>query len=316
MTKPGRFSARLLGATLLLGSAVAGTSARAQDFPLVVADGLLEPVDPEEMESEAEAAPSDWVFNSWIFGQETSAADFRENLELALMLRLEYIERVCTLTASQKKKIELAGQGDIKHFFDRIAEKRRLYHQAGSDEQKLSDIEQDVEKLAEFPRKGLFDASSIFAKSLRATLSSEQLARYVAAIRETNRLRFQGSIEQAVAFFDTAVGLSDRQRQQLKAFLRQRVRPLKQDSELRLHSILMQTCRLPDASYKAILDERQWRLLKHLMQKMREEMGEIEEIELADEVVDEVEIPRSIVREVTGTGGEPKRVQIRVENTP
>ena len=48
----------------------------------------------------------------------TDAARFR--LETILAARVDKIARQCGLTEVQKKKLLLAGRGDIKRFFDRV----------------------------------------------------------------------------------------------------------------------------------------------------------------------------------------------------
>src|SRR5580692_11628476 len=41
----------------------------------------------------------------------------RNKLDSALALRIDDVDRICGVTESQKKKLQLAGRGDIKRFF-------------------------------------------------------------------------------------------------------------------------------------------------------------------------------------------------------
>jgi hypothetical protein len=54
-----------------------------------------------------------------IFGPYGTAATVRERFESQLALEIADIDRACTLTAAETKKLRLAGQGDIKRFFNR-----------------------------------------------------------------------------------------------------------------------------------------------------------------------------------------------------
>ena len=59
-------------------------------------------------------------FDSWVFGNigSANAGVARNKLDSLLTLSVEDLERSCGLTPVQKKKLMLAGRGDIKRFFD------------------------------------------------------------------------------------------------------------------------------------------------------------------------------------------------------
>ena len=46
------------------------------------------------------------------------------------------IDAVNRLTPGQRQKLELAGRGDIKHFFDQVEAKRREFEEVRNDLQK------------------------------------------------------------------------------------------------------------------------------------------------------------------------------------
>src|SRR5262245_38079822 len=120
MTDRHRLIGRLLTAAAILVIVGGGSCARAQD------DGGAE----EEAPNPAPAVRmhafvmNDAQFDQWVFGNMglANAAAARNRLDSLLTLNVDDLERTCGLTLIQKKKLLLAGRGDIKRFFDRIEE--------------------------------------------------------------------------------------------------------------------------------------------------------------------------------------------------
>src|SRR5688500_11993448 len=56
------------------------------------------------------------TFNQWLYS--ASQGTFDPDSELALTI--EAVDRVCTLSDSQKDKLELAGRGDFARFEQRV----------------------------------------------------------------------------------------------------------------------------------------------------------------------------------------------------
>ena len=128
MTDLPRSIGRLLIAAALLAIVGAGQSARAQQI--------------DDDEEEAPAQPvmrggfnafvmNDAQFDQWVFGNMgvANAGVARNKLDSLLTLHVDDLERTCGLTPVQKKKLLLAGRGDIKRFFDRIDDLRKKFDQ-------------------------------------------------------------------------------------------------------------------------------------------------------------------------------------------
>src|SRR5262245_20658009 len=73
-----------------------------------------------------QAAPvmSEDNFNQLLFRNQGNPEAARKRLEVVLALRADAVDRVCSLSDVQKKKLKLAGRGDIKRFFDQIEDLR------------------------------------------------------------------------------------------------------------------------------------------------------------------------------------------------
>src|SRR5438128_7468487 len=104
------------------------------------------------------AAPTvtDEQFDQWVFQQDRNAFEARRRLDSQLALQVEDIDRACKLTDAQKKKLQLAGRGDVKRFFDRYETVRQKFQLLKQDEQKVQEIWQDINPLQVTLQAGLF----------------------------------------------------------------------------------------------------------------------------------------------------------------
>ncbi|HVC93680.1 MAG TPA: hypothetical protein VND64_08320, partial [Pirellulales bacterium] len=117
------------------------------------------------------------AFDELVFGKGTDAAAARGQLGALLSRRIEAVDDVCRLTAAQRRKLELAGRGEIKRFLDRV-EGVRKKDQRDIDEVACRELSQDGHGLRRvFTSGGPSDGSS-FAKILERTLTVEQAAKY------------------------------------------------------------------------------------------------------------------------------------------
>ena len=80
----------------------------------------------------------------WVFGDNASEA--RRRLESQLAMQIAGIDRACSLTNVQKKKLQLAGRGDIKRCFDHVDEFKRKVQLEQHDEQKIQRTFQELRR--------------------------------------------------------------------------------------------------------------------------------------------------------------------------
>ena len=57
----------------------------------------------------------------------------RGRLKERLSLKVEWIQLSCNISEAQKKKLEIAGRGDIKRFMDEMRGMKRRYRQIKGD---------------------------------------------------------------------------------------------------------------------------------------------------------------------------------------
>ena len=214
---------------------------------------------------------TDENFDRWVFnrggGPVQNAADARKELDRSLLLNIQEIDRVCKLTEAQKKKLQLAGRGDIKRFYDHyeVVKRKfhRLKHKQQDDWQELwNELWQDINPLQTTFQSGLFHKDSLLHKSLRHTLTAEQLPRYQAQAEERRRFHHRASIELAVNSFEESMPLRDAQRQELIALLLKELKPLRKSSQIEVYIVTIQMSLLPDDKLKPVFDRTQWKIVR------------------------------------------------------
>ena len=209
------------------------------------------------------------VEEAWAFGMQR--ADAQSMLESRLTLEIERIERSCRITEEQKRKLQLAGRGDLKRFLDRVDEVRRKLRDSEGNQAQRDVIEMEMQPLHTQLTEDLPLRGSMFAKMLTRTLSDDQTTAYREALRESRKFRLRAQVDLVVEVFDMAAGCSDEQRQRLTKLLLEETRlPSKADEEFQI--VLAQAVRLPEAKLRAIFDDSQWRPLSRLIKPLEADL--------------------------------------------
>ncbi len=190
-------------------------------------------------------------------GQDAGEATIRARWEARLSAEIERVDQTCRLTALQKKKLELAGRGDIKRCFDGA-------HNSGSNPAEDNTVRNRLEE-------GLFRDSSMFAKTLPRALDSNQLARYRAERRERRRRIHRARVDVVVALLDETAGFTAEQRERLAKRLMERTRLSTQPDE-DVVIVLAQAAALQESELRPIFDDSQWRALSRMLKTMDQEL--------------------------------------------
>jgi hypothetical protein len=241
----------LLMAAAMVSTAATGQIARAQD-----AD---EP--DESAPAEPKATYTDEHFEQWVFGNLGNAVAGRSRLDLLLTLQIEHVDRTCGMSAAQKKKLLLAGKGDIKRVFDRVEEKRKRFQLFKNDQEKIGEFFQEIQPLQTIFQSEPFDEASLFSRTLKRTLNDEQSAQYEKVVRDKRQFRYRAKLDLVVATLDNSLGLSDEQREQFLKLLLEETQPPKRFGQYDYYVVLFQAAKLPEAKIKPIFDDVQWRLV-------------------------------------------------------
>ena len=210
-----RFAPILLAAALC-GSFVGCSPLLAQD------DGDDEP-DPRPKIAPAPIRPvpdlqfSERQIDRWLFGLDGNVDSARLLSVSRLKSRIGYIDRLCILTPDQRKKLELAGRGDIKRFFDEVAERKKAFHLKDKSRDEVMQSVEQANHLGRSYRSGLFGGRSLFEKVLQAILDPAQGLLYRRDLYRRDRTtvpldRFQARLEWVALTLQKGLSLSDGQR--------------------------------------------------------------------------------------------------------
>lgn len=102
----------------------------------------------------------------------------RRQLEALIDRRIKTIDRLCRLTETQQQKLRTAGQGDIRRIFVRIEEVRARFQSVAPAEWQAF-LDREVPPLRAAVETGPWrDDDSLFMKTLKTTLTPEQLKSY------------------------------------------------------------------------------------------------------------------------------------------
>jgi hypothetical protein len=253
--------ARLLLATALVVTAMARAT-RAQVE--------VEPKPEENAAPPGRIVGREQDFDRWVFSLVRGTDAARVRLETILATRVEKIARRSALTEVQKKKLLLAGRGDIKRLFDRVDEMKANLKGDAEDQKKLMGFLEEMRLQRIDARGDVFGEGSIFAKALKTTLTSVQSAQYEKATRDGALARHRATIRWVVATFDTVLELNAVQHGQLETLLVEQTRPPRYFGEYDYYGVLFQASKLPETRFKSILSDRQWaKLSMHIAESKR-----------------------------------------------
>jgi hypothetical protein len=160
--------------------------------------------------------------DNWVFGFEGGGPP-RERLQSLLREKIEQVARTTAVSEREKHKLQLAGEGDIQHFLDRVDQfKAKAQADEGLDWPK---VRAETAPLRVAFRGRVFGGDSLFAKTLKTVLTPEQIARFQHFDDERRQFQHRAGVHMTVLRLSTALGLSDDQWQRLEAVLLKETRP-------------------------------------------------------------------------------------------
>lgn len=203
------------------------------------------------------------------FQPDGTAAGARKRLDTMLGLQIDAIDRACNLTEAQKQKLQLAGRGDIKRFFSRFEDAKRRFQLVKNDPNMAQGIHMEIQPLQITLQAGLFHDTSLFAKSLRNTLSDEQFASYEALRRERQTFHHRAQVELAIALLEQSMPLESKRRRELVSFLLKETKPITKRSQYDNYVMFIQLGRIPEAKLRPHFDAVQWKTMERFMMQYR-----------------------------------------------
>lgn len=209
----------------------------------------------EQQEDDKKLPPQQLEVNieQWIFGNQ-GAAKVREKLQAALTQDINRFDQKYALTPTQKKKLELAGRHDMKRFFDRVEDAKAEYRRTNGDWNQVGNRIFELQGITNQPHSELFGDESMLAKTLKKTLTPDQVARHEKAL-------YRVRVEWAIGILHSRLVLSPEQRRRLVGLVVDETPPLKRYGSFDYDAIMLQMSRLPRERLRTALDEDQCRNL-------------------------------------------------------
>ena len=208
-------------------------------------------------------------FDQWIFQGSGNAAAGRAGIHSHLKLKLDELVRVCELTEAQQKKLMLAASGDMKRFFDDVEVLRKKFLAVKNDQNAFQNIWQEISPLQIRQSAGLFGETSLYAKTLRRTLTDEQQVRYRIVVEERNRFRYRAAIDVSLVTLGNSAGLRPEQHEALLKLLIEETRPPNLFGQNDNYAVMYRLAMLPAQKVRPLVDERQWKLLQQQLNQAR-----------------------------------------------
>lgn len=227
-------------------------------------------------------------------GETSSAVIARARIESQLKQLLDDLVQSCDLDEAQQQKLQLAARGDIKRFFEQVEAARKKFLMLKDNREALTPFyQEEVVPLQTQYSKGLFNEGSMFRKTLRNTLTAEQVAKQEKDIANRRRTAYQGRIPSLLSRVEG--GLRDNQVEMLKELLLEHTQPPLQFGPYDQQVIMLKLSQVPVVKLKEVLDKDQW---KKLQPRLLQASG-TEDLLAANGVVEEVsQKPPVILRSV------------------
>ncbi len=229
----------------------------------------VEVEDVPAVEPQQQFVVADENFDQWVFGGRGNAAAVRKRFDSQLILQVEELERMCGISEAQKKKLQLAGRGDIKRLFDQVEVLRKKFQLVKNDQNKFNEFWQEVQPFQLVFNQGAFGPGSLFSKSLKQVLTSDQAVSYQAADRDRRMFQYRSTVEAVIGMLDQVFSFRAEQRQKLIDLIIERKRLPRIFGQYNYYLVLYQLSQLPEASLKEILDEPQLKALEKVFNQMR-----------------------------------------------
>lgn len=209
-------------------------------------------------------------FDQWVFQNFPTAAGARKKLEQMLTLQLDDVDRACQLSEAQKKKLLLAGRGDILRFFESVEVVRKKFLLVRKDQQKFNEIWQDISPLQVKFQAGLFSDGSFYHKTLRNMLKGEQLSKYSEIDNERRKFQYRAKVELVVAMLENALPLRDEQRQKVIALIVEETKPPRSFGQQQDYYVVMwNISKIPEKTLKPLFSDAEWKALNQQFAQVR-----------------------------------------------
>ncbi|HEY0984180.1 hypothetical protein [Schlesneria sp.] len=232
---------------------------------------------PDDIEQKQEAVPveigvfqmDENNFDANVFQPSGNPKQARQLMEKRFNLQLDELNRVCQLTEAQKQKFKLAAGADLQRFFNEVDVLRKKVTSGKLNQNDWNNFWQEVQPLRNRQMTGLFGETSFFSKTIRKTLTEDQLSKYDAVMNDRRRFRYRAAIEVALTNMERVVPLNQAQHNEIAKILLDETRPPEVFGQYDQYVVTYYLANLPEARLKGLLEDHQWKLMKNQLDQNR-----------------------------------------------
>ena len=240
---------------------------------LVAASDDVEEVPVADVIQQNQAFPEE-NFDQMLFQGYGNASAARDRIKGRMKMMLDELDRNCSLSADQKKRLTLSAQGDMKRFFDEVEQLKVKFRGMRQNRDAVNDLFGEMQPIQTKMTVGLFGEKSLFQKTVRTTLTEDQIAKYQAIEDDRRRFRYRATIGVTLSNMGKSVRLRPSQCKALTELLVLETQPPASFGDFDYQYVMYQFSHLPEDNVKPLLDVEQWKLFA----KMFEEFGELEQV--------------------------------------
>lgn len=115
------------------------------------------------------------TFDLHLFGSTGDAQSARAYLRKLLTGKIDVIDGTSRLAPAQRKKLLLAGRGDIERLLEKVEDERKTFEQLNTDLNRCQKFLMELEPLRRMIRRGPFGPDSLLSKTLNKMRDEKNL---------------------------------------------------------------------------------------------------------------------------------------------
>lgn len=224
-------------------------------------------------------------FDSWIFQGNANRDQAKTTLESRIDLEITRIAQTVSLTDDQKERLKLAGNGDIKRFYDRVEKARRQFLSMGEqwEQNRINEAYQLAVPLQQELRKGIFGSNSLLQKVVATTVTEEQTEQMRKETERLLQLRKESAVKVMMASLGRQIPMTSTQRSKLTELVMQRMTSIGEDDAYTNYLVAYRLSEVPLDDYKDLFDEAQMKAINQSTQQGKAMKAMLEQRGLLDE---------------------------------
>lgn len=210
---------------------------------------------------------SEQAFTQNVFGNQRTYDKAVQHCEQALQVRIDFVVNATQASDDQRRKLYLAGSGDIHRFFTEYERVKRGMRFGRIPRDEWNAVWQKTRPLSTRFAAGLHGPNSLFNKTISSVLNDSQSVEYAAMQKKRATAIYIDNIRMALSMIDRKVALTRKQRDSIIEMMIKETEPPKYygQSSMNYYIVLFQMTKLPNAALKSLFEEKEWAIINGML---------------------------------------------------